>query len=94
MLNTELERVVGVTVGTNVPTVEVVTRSHSDLVTKVTRLAPSKRKHARKPGYMVIRSGRPYFYCTVNKWNRRSKTIKTSKRYLGTSLPRGYYLST
>jgi len=52
----------------------------------------SKTKGSAKTAYMVVRNGRPYFYATINKWDRRTKKVISKKLYLGKELPRGYRL--
>lgn len=91
-MNTEIEQAASVAGPEKADRGEIVTRSALQLPQNSTKGASSNRKDARKLAYLIVRGGRPFFYMTVNRWDRRSKTIKTTKKYLGVSLPKGYRL--
>ena len=52
-----------------------------------------KAPGSNKTAYLIIRNGRPYFYTTINHWDSRHKKVRSEKKYLGTSLPKGYRLT-
>ena len=68
-----------------------------DKIVTTLRMAKSsktgKTPSSSKTAYLIIRNGRPYFYTTINHWDSRHKKVRSEKKYLGTSLPRGYRLT-